>query len=78
VRFRSPRRDDAPFVIVFIRVNHRDFLPVHQATRVDSAVPIVETVIHLLDCRTIEDTHRIFESDAVANKIATVLVLISL
>jgi hypothetical protein len=29
VRLRPPRRDDAPFVIVFIRVNHRDFQAVH-------------------------------------------------
>jgi len=33
VRFRPPRRDDAPFVIVFIRVNHRNFQAVHQANR---------------------------------------------
>src|ERR1700674_2688533 len=28
VRFRTPRRDGAPFVIVFIGVNHRNLYPV--------------------------------------------------
>src|SRR5579864_7368674 len=42
VRLRPPRRDDAPFLIVFIRVNHRNFQAAHQASRVHSAFAVVE------------------------------------
>jgi hypothetical protein len=73
VRFRPPRRDDASFVVVFIRVNHRNFQAVHQANRIDSALAVVETVINPLNRRPVEDTCSIFKGNPMSDEIATVL-----
>ena len=51
VRLRPPRRDDAPFVLVFIRVNHRNFQAVHHANRIDPTFTVIETVINLFNRR---------------------------
>jgi len=73
VRLRPPRRDDPPFVIVFIRINHRNFQAVHQANRIDSAFTVVETVIDFLDRWPIENPHRMLEGDPMSDNIAAVL-----
>ena len=72
MRFRSPRLDDAPFVVVFIRVNHRNFQAVHQANRIDSNFAVVETVINFFNRRPIENPPRILESDPMQDEIAAV------
>jgi hypothetical protein len=73
VQFRPPRRDDAPFVIVFIRVNHGDFQAVHQADRINSSFTVVKSVINLLNRRPVEYPRRILEGNAMPNDIAEVL-----
>jgi hypothetical protein len=73
MRLRPPRRDDAPFVIVFIRVNHRNFQAIYQANRIDSAFAIVEAVINLLDRGPVEDTYSILKGNRMPHEIATVL-----
>ena len=73
MRFRPPRRDDAPFLIVFIRVNHRNLQAVHQANRIDSTLAVVETVVHFLNRRPVEDSYGIIEGDSMPDEIAAVL-----
>jgi hypothetical protein len=70
VRFGPPRRDDTPLVLVlvFIRVNHRNFQAIHQANGIDSNFAIVETVINFLDRRPIENPYRILEGDPRAER----------
>jgi hypothetical protein len=42
---RSLRRDNAPFFMVSIGVNHRDFKTVHKANGIDPNFALVETLI---------------------------------
>jgi hypothetical protein len=70
VRLRPPRRDDAPFLIVFICVHHCDFQTVHQANRIDSGLTVIEPVIDFFNSRPIEDLCRILKRDSVANDVA--------
>jgi len=76
VRLSPPRRDDAPFLIVLIRINHRNFQAVHQAHRIHSTFAIVKTIINLLNRWPIEDPHRILKGDPVPDDIAVVLLCI--
>ena len=62
MRFRPPRRDDAPFVVVFILVNHRNFQAVHQANRMDASLAVVEAVINFFHRWPIKNALRILES----------------
>jgi len=72
VRFRPPRRDDAPFVVVFILVNHRNFQAVHQANRIDANFAVVEAVIDFFYRWPIENALRILESDPMPDEIAAI------
>jgi hypothetical protein len=47
VGFRSPRRDDAPFIAGPIGVNNRDFQAIHKADGVDPNLAVVEAIIDL-------------------------------
>ena len=73
MRLRAPGRDDAPFLIVFIRVDHRYFQAVHQANRIDSDLAVIEPVINLFDRRSVKYLCRILKRDSLANDIAAVL-----
>ncbi len=72
MRLRPPRRDDASFVFVFIRVNHRNFQTVHQANRMDASFAVVEAVINFFHCWPIENALRILESDPMPDEIAAI------
>src|SRR5271155_234494 len=63
VRLRPPCRDDAPFVVVFIRVNHRNFQAIHQANCIDSNFAVVETVVDFFNRRPMENALRILEGN---------------
>src|SRR5262252_3168550 len=76
LRRGSPRGDDAPRVIVFIRVDHCDFYAVHKTDRVNSDFAIIETVVNLFDGRTIENSLGVVESNSVSRNVAAVLPLI--
>src|SRR5712691_3128917 len=69
---RSPCRDDAPLVIVFIGVIHRDFQAVHKTNGIDSDFAIVETIIDLLDSRPFENPLGIVEGNSVPRNVAAV------
>src|SRR5208337_3939478 len=45
MRFRSPCRNDASFIIFPVRINHRNFQAVHKADGVHPCFTVVETVI---------------------------------
>ena len=72
MRFRPPRRDDAPFVVVFILVNHRNFQAVHQANRMDASLAVVEAVINFFHRWPIKNALRILESDPMPDEIAAI------
>ena len=73
MRLRPPRRGDAPFLIVFIRINHRNFQAVHQANCIEPTFAVVETVVHFFNSRPVEDSHRIIEGDSMPDEITAVL-----
>jgi hypothetical protein len=52
MRLCPPRRDDAPFAVVFIRIDHRDFQTVHEPDGIDANFSVIETMVRLLDGRT--------------------------
>src|SRR5712692_2971817 len=73
---RSPRRDDAPLVIVFVRIDHRDFQAVHKANGIDSNLAIVEPIIDFLDGRPLEDPLGVVEGNSVPRDVAAVFPLV--
>jgi hypothetical protein len=76
MRFRTPRRDDAPFVMISIRVNHCDFEAVHQANRINSTLAVVEPVIGFFDRWSVEDPLGILEGDPMSDEVAAVLLFV--
>jgi len=76
VRLRSPRGDDAPFVIASVRIDQRDFQTLHQTDRINASFPVVKTVIDLLNCRPFKNSLRVLERNPVAANVALVLPLV--
>jgi hypothetical protein len=76
MRLRSPCRDDAPLVIIFVRVDHYDFQAVHETNGVDSNLAVVETIVDLLDGRPLENPPSVVEGNSVPRDVAAVFPLI--
>src|SRR5208337_4043013 len=55
MRFRSPCRNDASFVIFSVRINHRNFQAVYKADGVHPGFAVVETVIDPFNGRPLEN-----------------------
>src|SRR5437588_4915625 len=72
MRLCPPRRDDAPFAIVFILVNHSDLQAVHKADRINSNFAIIETIIDPLDSQALENALSVSEGNSVPSNIAAV------
>src|SRR5208337_2387447 len=72
MRFRSPCRDDASFVILSVRIYHRNFQTVHEADCVHPSFALVETVINPFNRRPLEDPLRILERNPMQFDIAAV------
>lgn len=64
--FCPPCRNDTAFGLGNIRVNHGHLKTVRDADRVDSNLPIVEPVVHLLQRWAVENPDRILERNSMA------------
>jgi hypothetical protein len=74
MRFRSPRGDDSPIIIIKVGVYHRKLNAVNEADCIDPDLAVLETVVDPLDGRTIEDPSGIREGDPVLADVSEVLV----
>jgi hypothetical protein len=70
VGFRSPRRDDAPFIAGPIGVNNRDFQAIHKADGVDPNLAVVEAIIDLFDRRSLKNSLGILKGNSVPCDVA--------
>jgi hypothetical protein len=73
VRLGAPRRDDAPFVIRLVGIDHCDFEAVDQADGIDPSLAVVEAIIHPFEGRTFENAGRVGKGYAVDRQVAAVL-----
>jgi hypothetical protein len=76
VRLRAPGRDDAPFVIRFVDIDHRNFQAVYNADGINARLAVVEPVIHFFEGWTVEDADGVSKGYAVHCDVAPVLIFI--
>jgi len=59
--FRTPRRNDSPLLGFAVREDDGNLQSMDQANGVHADLAVVETIIHTLDCRALENLRRVFQ-----------------
>jgi len=71
--FGPPGGDDASFIMVSVRVNHRNFQTIDQANGVHPYFVIVKPVIDPFHSRPFKNPHRILKGNPMVFEVSKVL-----